>query len=84
MDTPKTTLPSLANILASGVSPEAAAGVLGTPRWAMAAALDAIDDSYAGIDAYLTGPVGLTARELSALREQLIDPAPQSRTSRDA
>jgi protein-tyrosine phosphatase len=69
---------SLANILASGVSPEAAAGVLGTPRWAMAAALDAIDDRYAGIDAYLTGPVGLTARELSALREQLIDPAPRS------
>jgi protein-tyrosine phosphatase len=66
---------SLANILASGVSPEAAAGVLGTPRWAMAAALDAIDDTYAGIDAYLTGPAGLTPGDVSALREELIDPA---------
>ena len=66
---------SLANILALGVSPEAAAGVLGTPRWAMAAALDAIADTYAGIDAYLTGPARVTAGELSALREQLIDPA---------
>ena len=47
---------SLANILATGVSPEAAAGVLGAPRWAMAAAVDAIDTSYGGIDAYLTGP----------------------------
>ena len=39
---------SLANILASGVSPEAAASVLGTPRWAMAAAVDAVDDVYGG------------------------------------
>jgi protein-tyrosine phosphatase len=69
---------SLANILAAGVSPEAAAGVLGTPRWAMAAALDAVDDVYAGIDSYLTGPAGLTAVEVSALREQLIDPAHRS------
>ena len=35
---------SLATLLANGVSPEAAAGVLGTPRWAMAAAVDALDD----------------------------------------
>ncbi|MDQ1425352.1 MAG: protein-tyrosine phosphatase [Acidimicrobiaceae bacterium] len=69
---------SLANILAAGVSPEAAAGVLGTPRWAMAAAVDAIDDAYAGIDAYLTGPAGLTAGEVSSLREHLIVPAQRS------
>ncbi len=66
---------SLASMLASGVSPEAAAGALGTPRWAMAAAVDAIDDVYAGIDAYVTGPVGLTAAELSALRELMVEPA---------
>jgi protein-tyrosine phosphatase len=65
---------SLANILASGVSPEAAAGVLGTPRWAMAAAVDAIDDAHGGIDAYLSGPAGLTLGEVSDLRDQLIDP----------
>ena len=65
---------SLANILASGVSPEAAAGVLGAPRWAMADAVDAIDGTYGGIDAYLTGPAGVSAVELSALRTSLIDP----------
>jgi protein-tyrosine phosphatase len=65
---------SLANILASGVSPEAAAGVLGAPRWAMADAIDAIDGTYGGIDAYLTGPAGVSAVELSALRTSLIDP----------
>jgi protein-tyrosine phosphatase len=66
---------SLANMLAAGVSPEAAAGVLGTPRWAMAAAVDAIDDVYDGIDAYLTGPAGLSAAEVAALRTELVDPA---------
>jgi protein-tyrosine phosphatase len=65
---------SLANILASGVSPEAAAGVLGAPRWAMADAVDAIDGTYGGIDAYLTGPAGVSAADLSALRTALIDP----------
>jgi protein-tyrosine phosphatase len=64
---------SLANILAAGVAPEAAAGVLGTPRWAMAAAVDAIDDVHGGIDAYLAGPAGLAASELSALRARLVD-----------
>jgi protein-tyrosine phosphatase len=67
---------SLANMLAAGVAPEAAAGVLGTPRWAMAAAVDAIVDAYGGIDAYVTGPVGLTATELSALRALLVEPRP--------
>ncbi|MET0458596.1 MAG: tyrosine-protein phosphatase [Ilumatobacteraceae bacterium] len=64
---------SLANILASGVSPEAAVSVLGTPRWAMAAAVDAVDDVYGGIEAYVLGPVGLTPDELAALRARLVD-----------
>jgi protein-tyrosine phosphatase len=64
---------SLANILASGVSPEAAASVLGTPRWAMAAAVDAVDEVHGGIEAFLTGPVGLTPPELAALRARLVD-----------
>lgn len=67
---------SLANMLASGLSPEAAGAVLGTPRWAMAAAVDAIDDVYGGIDSFLTGAARLTADELSALRTQLIEPGP--------
>ncbi len=64
---------SLANMLASGMPPEAAAAVLGTPRWAMAAALDAVADVYGGIDAYLTGPAGVTTAELTALRDQLVE-----------
>ena len=54
-------------MLAAGVSPEAAAGVLGTPRWAMAEALDAVDTSYGGIDAYLTAQAGLSAASLDRL-----------------
>jgi protein-tyrosine phosphatase len=64
---------SLANMLATGMSPEAAAAVLGTPRWAMAEAVAAIDDTYGGIDAYLTGPAGVPTSELTALRDRLID-----------
>jgi protein-tyrosine phosphatase len=63
---------SLANMLAQGVSPEAAAGVLGTPRWAMAAALDAIDEVHGGIEAYVTTRLGLSPDELAALRERLV------------
>jgi protein-tyrosine phosphatase len=63
---------SLASMLANGVSPEAAAGVLGTPRWAMAAAVDAVTDVYGGVDAYLTGPAGMTPDELAALRAALV------------
>lgn len=66
---------SLANLLAQGVSPEAAAAVLGTPRWAMAAAVDAIDEVYGGIDCYLTEIAGLTEAELARLRADLVDPA---------
>ena len=64
---------SLANILASGVSPEAAASVLGTPRWAMAAAVDAVDDVHGGIEVFLTGPAGLSASDLAELRARLVD-----------
>ena len=63
---------SLANLLANGVSPEAAAGVLGTPRWAMAAAVDALDDVYGGVDRYVRDVAGLTAAEVAALRGGLV------------
>ena len=64
---------SLANMLAQGLPLEAAAGVLGTPRWAMAAAVAAITDQYGGIDTYLTNDAGLSPDEVIALREALID-----------
>lgn len=63
---------SLANILAQGVSPEAAAGVLGAPRWAMEAALDAIDGAYGGIEEYVTTTVGLSTTVLAALRDRVV------------
>ena len=64
---------SYAGMLASGMSPEAAAGALGTPRWAMAAVLDMIDERYGGIGRYLTEVVGLTEEELGRLRSVLVE-----------
>jgi protein-tyrosine phosphatase len=69
---------SLAKILASGVTPEAAAAVLGAPRWAMAEAIDAIDIAYGGVDAYLTTMADLspaTLQQLRALHRQYTDPS---------
>jgi protein-tyrosine phosphatase len=63
---------SLANLLANGVPPEAAAGVLGTPRWAMAAAVDALDDVYGGVERYLLEVAALTPGEVTALRDGLV------------
>jgi protein-tyrosine phosphatase len=63
---------SLENMLAAGMAPEAAAAVLGCPRWAMAGALEELDDRYRGIDAYLTGPAGLAPATLERLRGTLV------------
>jgi protein-tyrosine phosphatase len=65
---------SLANMLQAGISPEAAAGVLGTPRWAMAEAVDLLLASPGGVAGFLTGPAGLKRGELAALREHLVTP----------
>jgi len=56
-----------------GLSPEAAAGVLTAPRWAMSDALDALDADHGGIEAYLTGPAALSARDLASLRDVLTE-----------
>lgn len=55
-----------------GMSPEAAAGVLTTPRWAMRKTLEELDRKYNGIDAYLTGPAGMDGDELVSLRRVLL------------
>jgi len=60
---------SLAKMLAAGVTPEAAGGVLGAPRWAMAAALTSIETTYGGIEAYLTNVAGMSVGTLERLRE---------------
>jgi protein-tyrosine phosphatase len=58
-----------------GMSPEAAAGVLTTPRWAMQDALAELDRKFGGVEAYLTGPAGMTSRDLVALRTCLLNEA---------
>jgi protein-tyrosine phosphatase len=69
---------SLANMLQAGISPEAAAGVLGTPRWAMAEAVDQLLGRRDGVDGFLLGPAGLQPGELAALRDHLVDPSAPS------
>jgi protein-tyrosine phosphatase len=61
-------------LVASGMSPEAAAGVLKTPRWAMAHALDDLDARYGGVVGYLTGAAGMRDDEVHALRGRLLAP----------
>jgi protein-tyrosine phosphatase len=59
-------------LLSRGVTPEAAAGFLGTPRWAMVEALQHLDKAYGGAVPYLLGPGGLPEPTLCALRQALI------------
>jgi protein tyrosine/serine phosphatase len=63
---------SYENMLAAGMAPEAAAAVLGAPRWTMAGALEELDDAYGGIDVYLTGPAGMAKETLERLRGALV------------
>ena len=56
----------------SGLAREAAEGILSAPRWAMAQALESLDETYDGIDSYLLGPCGMTSARLSALRTALV------------
>ncbi len=60
------------SLVRSGMGPEAAGAVLGTPRWAMAEALTALDEVYGGIDDYLVVRAGLAPATLDQLRRQLI------------
>ena len=59
-----------------GMLPEVAAGILSTPRWAMERTLDHLDERHGGVEAYLTGPAGLTEDGIDRLRSRLVDPAP--------
>lgn len=64
---------SYERLLKLGFSAEAAAGVLGAPRWAMADALDHVDRTYGGSGAYLTGPAGVSEDDLTRLRALLVE-----------
>jgi protein-tyrosine phosphatase len=65
---------SYSRLLSIGLTPEAAAGVLTAPRWAMRDTLDALDTRHGGIEAYLTGAAGMTRRDLQRLRATLTEP----------
>jgi protein-tyrosine phosphatase len=62
----------LPELLATGMSPEAASGLLGAPRWVMAEALTVLDDEYGGIEAYLRDPAEMDASTLEELRRVLV------------
>jgi protein-tyrosine phosphatase len=63
---------SYSRLLEAGLSPEAAAGVLTTPRWAMEHALDELDARYGGVDAFLTGRAEVGVLDLDRLRARLL------------
>lgn len=60
-------------LIQSGLLPEAAAGVLTTPRWAMEEALAHLDERYDGVEEYLTGPCRMRPEVLATLRTRLVD-----------
>ena len=66
--------PSYERLIGSGMSQEAAAGVLATPRWAMQHALEELDRRYGGIADYLQGPASCEPNKLKTLRQRLLVP----------
>lgn len=65
--------PTYERLLQYGLSPEAAAGVLTTPRLAMEEALGHLDAEYHGVEEYLSGPAGMRKVELETLRARLLE-----------
>lgn len=64
---------SFQRMLDSGMAPEAAAGMLGAPRWAMAETLAQLDDDFGGIEPYLRDRAALDQQTIDRLRRLLID-----------
>lgn len=65
---------SYQSLVTSGLAPEAAAAVLGAPRWVMVETLEELDDEYGGVEGYLTGFAGLDRSVLDRLRRRLVTP----------
>jgi protein-tyrosine phosphatase len=63
---------SFERLIKIGLAPEAAAGVLTAPRWAMASALAHLDREYGNIRLYLTGPAGMNESDLRHLTDGLL------------
>jgi len=55
-----------------GLAPEAAAGVLTAPRWAMRSALEYLDREYGNVEHYLTGPAAMERSDLGRLSAELL------------
>jgi protein-tyrosine phosphatase len=55
----------------SGICAAAAGGMLSTPRWAMAGALELLDDQYGGIERYLVEQAEMDPEVMVALRNRL-------------
>lgn len=64
---------ALQRMLERGIGPEAAAGALGAPRSMMVDTLHELDEGFGGVEAYLTGPAGLSRPTLDRLRDNLLD-----------
>lgn len=59
-------------LVAEGMAPEAAAGLLAAPRWAMAETLAELDQDFGGIEEFLRRRAGLDDRVLGTLRDTLL------------
>lgn len=59
-------------IVGLGVTRPAAEGMLSSPRWAMADALELLDSDYGGIETYLRGPAGMTDATLADLHSRFV------------
>ena len=59
-------------LVAEGMAPEAAAGLLSAPRWAMEETLLELDDDFGGIEAFLRDRAALDDQVLTTLRTQLL------------
>jgi protein-tyrosine phosphatase len=66
-------IPHVVDLFVSeGIAREAAIGILNTPRWAMENALDRLDSTYGGIEAYLCGLGGMDRTTIESLRSRLL------------
>jgi protein-tyrosine phosphatase len=59
-------------LVAQGMAPEAAAGLLSAPRWAMEETLAELDSDFGGVERWLRDCAGLDNAMLTALRDQLL------------
>jgi protein-tyrosine phosphatase len=59
-------------LVAEGMAPEAAAGLLSAPRWAMEETLAELDRDFGGVERWLRQRARLDDAVLDALRTQLL------------